>query len=70
MYRPTGFIEKSMLGMLKMFTMKHEIGLLLLENMKSDEKRMKMLDKAKIMTTDQVRVCLFCLQIIFLRPES
>jgi hypothetical protein len=52
-----------MLGMLKMFTMKREIGLLLLENMRAGENPMKMLDKAKIMTYDQVRVDKFYLHI-------
>ncbi len=39
-----------------MFTMKKEVGILLLENLKLGESPMKMLDKTKLMTVDQIKV--------------
>jgi hypothetical protein len=40
----------------QMFTMKKEVGILLLENLKLGESPMKMLDKTKLMTVDQIKV--------------
>ena len=41
---------------MQMFTMKKEVGILLLENLKLGESPMKMLDKTKLMTVDQIKV--------------
>ena len=39
-----------------MFTKKNETGIILLENLKFGDRPMKMLDKTKIMTLEQVKV--------------
>jgi hypothetical protein len=41
---------------MQMFTMKKEVGILLLENLKLGESPMKMPDKTKLMTVDQIKV--------------
>jgi hypothetical protein len=45
---------------IQMFTMKCEVGIILLENLKFGDRPMKMLDKTKIMTPDQVKVNFSC----------
>jgi hypothetical protein len=40
----------------KMFVKKPEVGIILLDNLKFGDRPMKMLDKSKLMTLEQVRV--------------
>jgi hypothetical protein len=56
MFRPKGFLDQTPLVLLKMFTKKSEVGIILMENLKARDRPLKMLDKKKIMTPDQVRV--------------
>ena len=55
-YEQKMYSPRNALAMLNIVFKKWDLGIILMENLKLKEKPMKMLDKAKIMTTNQVKV--------------